>query len=227
MRKIQNCLKKPVFVGAFWKTKNARLLQWPSFFSRLQASYWKVHFLQNFLGLPTLLESKLRWFQRVPLLGTIVFGAFFVTRQIKRIAFTGFSAFRLFSSNFFSSRLRVPSLVILFFFAPNWMIKKPKGSHHLRFSFLKLSLFLWNWWVISMISRIIYCFYPFNLMNVFERSIEWNKYFPSAKPPYRHYGTFARRNNFSENSFFSPLENQFFWCFKLRKSGVRVFVTSG
>ena len=50
------------------------------------------------LGLHTLLESNLGCFQMKPPLSTIVFKAFFVTRQIKLFGFIGFLGFvRLFS----------------------------------------------------------------------------------------------------------------------------------
>ena len=72
-------------------------------------------FYRTSLSLPTVLESNLGYFQKVPPLATIGFKAFVVTRQLRRFGFFYFfSAVRLFSK-FFKCRQRVPLLIILIF----------------------------------------------------------------------------------------------------------------
>ena len=72
----------------------------------------KSTFYRISIGLSILLESKLGCIQRVPLLGTILFDAFLVTRQ-HRFGFTVFFGIETFPE--ILCRQRVPSLVILIF----------------------------------------------------------------------------------------------------------------
>ena len=94
------------------------------FFSRRQNSHWNVHFLQNFLGLCTLLASNLWCFERVLFLVTIVFKGFVITKHRRFYCF--FSTFSDLFPNF--RDVSTGSLLCLFWFsATKWMIISPKG----------------------------------------------------------------------------------------------------
>ena len=56
-----------------------------TFLCRPETSHWKVHFYRIPICLPTLLESNLGCFQRVPPFATIVFEALVVTRQLQNL----------------------------------------------------------------------------------------------------------------------------------------------
>ena len=90
-------------------------LRWDPSTGTLQSSHWKVHFLQNFYKPSYLTRNQTRGACKVPPLGTIVFEAFFVSRQHKRFGFTVFSAIWDFFKKIFMSQ-KVPSLIIFDFF---------------------------------------------------------------------------------------------------------------